>query len=332
MIDKNITRLPDFSDLHIVVIGDIMIDRYISGSVKRISPEAPVPVVDMDNIENKLGGAANVAVNLLALGAKVTLVSVSGDDAEGDCIQQLCAAQNQLNHKILRIAGRKTTVKSRIMAGNQHLLRIDSEDRSELNKPSYDRIFHLISGLSESGKIDGLILQDYNKGLLSEYLIHRLIEFCKGKNIPTFVDPKEKNFFAYKGCTIFKPNKKEVQAATADYSNDFNAMAKKLHHHLQCETVIITLGSAGLFIYQDHDGHLYPTSPRVIADVCGAGDSVISIVALCYLTKMYFPDIARIANIAGGQVCEVPGVAVVNRDKINEELNFENEKTNNLVY
>jgi bifunctional ADP-heptose synthase (sugar kinase/adenylyltransferase) len=112
MNDKSITRLPDFSDLHIVVIGDIMIDRYISGSVKRISPEAPVPVVDMDHVENKLGGAANVAVNLLALGAKVTLVSISGDDAEGDYIQQLCADQNQLNHKILRIPGRKTTIKS----------------------------------------------------------------------------------------------------------------------------------------------------------------------------------------------------------------------------
>ena len=320
MNDKSITRLPDFSDLHIVVIGDIMIDRYISGSVKRISPEAPVPVVDMDYVENKLGGAANVAVNLLALGAKVTLVSVSGDDAEGDYIQQLCADQNQLNHKILRIPGRKTTIKSRIMAGNQHLLRIDSEDRSELNKPSYDRIFHLISGITESGKIDGLILQDYNKGLLSEYLIHRLIEFCKAKNIATFVDPKEKNFFAYKGCTIFKPNKKEVQAATADYSNDFNVMAKKLHQYLQCDTVIITLGSAGIFVYKDNEGHLYPTSPRVVADVCGAGDSVISIVALCYLKKMNLPDIAKIANIAGGQVCEIPGVAVVKRKNIEAEL------------
>lgn len=325
MNNHQTTHLPEFSDLHLVVIGDIMIDRYISGTVRRISPEAPVPVVDMDTIENRLGGAANVAMNLLALGAKVTLISITGDDDEGENFIHLCSAQGQLNHKILRIPGRKTTIKSRIMAGNQHLLRIDSEDRTELTKQTYDRIFHFFSGLSETTKIDGLILQDYNKGLLSEYLIHRLIEFCKSKNIATFVDPKEKNFFAYTGCTIFKPNKKEVQSATADFTNDYKTIAEKLQKQLQCDTVIITLGSMGIYICKDNNGHLYPTAPRVVADVCGAGDSVISIVALCYLKKVPIDDIGRIANIAGGQVCEIPGVGLVDRDKVLKELKLYKE-------
>ena len=206
------------------------------------------------------------------------------------------------------------------MAGNQHLLRIDSEDRTELTKQSYDRIFHFFSGLTETNKIDGLILQEYSKGLLSDYLIHRLIEFCFTKKIATFVDPKEKNFFSYTGCTIFKPNKKEVQSATANFTNDYKTIGEKLQKQLQCDTVIITLGSMGIYIYRDNNGHLYPTAPRVVADVCGAGDSVISIVALCYLKKMNLQDIAKIANIAGGQVCEIPGVGLVNRDKVLKEL------------
>lgn len=313
-------QLPDFSNLHIVVIGDIMIDRYISGSVKRISPEAPVPVLDLENVENRLGGAANVALNLLALGAQVTLLSVVGSDAESETIFKLCSVQEKLKYQILKINDRKTTVKSRIMAGNQHLLRVDSEDRMELELNSYDQIFHIFSGMTENEKVDGLILQDYNKGLLSEYIIKKLLDHCRLKNIKSFVDPKEKNFFAYSGCTIFKPNKKEVQTATADYTNDYESKAKNLVHRLQCELVVITLGSAGIYIYENGIGTTYPTAPRVIADVCGAGDSVISIISLCFLKNMNIQHIATIANLAGGLVCEVPGVAVVNREKINEEL------------
>lgn len=319
MTKRHKISLPDFSDLHIVVIGDIMMDRYITGAVKRISPEAPVPVVDMVTSENRPGGAANVAMNLLALGAKVTMISVTGADNDGEELINLCAHPN-LHIDIRRIAGRKTTVKTRIMAGNQHLLRIDNEDKSDLNIHHCDDIFNAFELLINQKKTDGLILQDYNKGLLTDYLIKNLIVFCKGKNIPTFVDPKEKNFFSYSGCTLFKPNKKEVLQALSQFSDDYLSIATDVQSRIKAKIIMLTLGSAGLYIYQDGQGNMYDTSPRDIADVCGAGDAVISIAALCFLKNMNISEIAVLSNIAGGQVCEIPGVAVANRNDIEKEL------------
>ena len=321
MEDKNPTLLPDFSDLHIVVIGDIMTDRYISGTVKRISPEAPVPIVEMEGIENRPGGAANVAMNILALGAHVTLLSITGDDREGDLLYELCSNQGRISSQIVKIPDRKTTVKTRVMAGNQQLLRIDNEDRNDIDFITAKSIIRNLENLISSKKVDGVILQDYNKGLLTENLIQAIISICNSKMIPTFVDPKEKNFFAFKGCTLFKPNKKEAQQATANFSKDYDLIALDIQKILDTQVTMITLGSEGLFLQNNDDGILYPTSPRVIADVCGAGDSVISIISVCYIKGLTLPLIARIANIAGGQVCETPGVALVNKSNIQRELN-----------
>ena len=321
MENKNPILLPDFSDLSVVVIGDIMTDRYISGVVRRISPEAPVHVVDMESTENRPGGAANVAMNLLALGAKVTLLSITGDDNEGDFLNEICTDNGRISNKIIRVSGRKTTVKTRVMAGNQQLLRIDDEDTMEISQDIANIIIRNLDFLMKEKKADGVILQDYNKGLLSEYLIQKIISLCNDNDIPTFVDPKEKNFFAYKGCTVFKPNRKEAQQATGNFNKDYDAIAFDIQKTLSNKITMITLGSEGLFI-KNHDlGIKYPTAPRVIADVCGAGDSVISIVGVSYLKGLSLPLIARIANIAGGQVCEKPGVALVNRSDIQKELN-----------
>lgn len=312
--------LPDFSDLHILVIGDVMVDRYIFGSVKRISPEAPVPVLDMQHVENRLGGAANVAMNLIALGAKVTLITIAGADTTGDELEGMIANQGLLNLKMVRDPNRKTTLKTRVMAGNQQLLRMDDEDKDDVNPNFEQALMKTIGHTLVSDNIHGVILQDYNKGLLTPLIITSTIQKCRENHIPTFVDPKEKNFFAYKNCTIFKPNKKEVQSAFSDFTNDFTHIATGIQERLHNEVTVITLGSGGIFVQNGGLSATYPTQNRVIADVCGAGDSVISMLALCYIKGMDTATMMQLANMAGGQVCEMPGVTVVSREKLEKEL------------
>lgn len=323
LIKQNTIQLPDFSDLHILVIGDVMIDRYISGSVKRISPEAPVPVVEMQKCENRLGGAANVALNIHALGAEVTILSIIGADKEGKVMQDMLATIPKVNDQILILPERKTTIKSRVMSGNQHLLRIDSEDTYDVSGTEEDNIIFQLKKILSTQKIDGIILQDYNKGMLTERIIHQTISMAIQFNIPTFVDPKEKNFFAYRGCTVFKPNKKEVFTALGDGA--FHDLDKQLKEKLNNKVTLITLGSQGLYISDERSGHKYETDARIIADVCGAGDSVISIVCLCYIKGMPIDLLAYIANTAGGQVCEQPGVVAINLTKLKSELLYKSE-------
>ena len=171
MNDKKPILLPDFSDLHIIVVGDVMIDRYISGAIRRISPEAPVPVVEMENIENRLGGAANVALNLRSLGAQVTLLSIAGDDEDGKLLIKMTENINGINHTILKLSDRKTTVKTRIMSSNQHILRIDKEDIHDIGSQDVEWLMQSLEEIKKLDKVDGIILQDYNKGLLTEELI-----------------------------------------------------------------------------------------------------------------------------------------------------------------
>jgi len=320
MNDKKPILLPDFSDLHIIVIGDVMIDRYISGSIRRISPEAPVPVVEMENIENRLGGAANVAINLSALGAQVTLISIAGDDEDGELLIHMTKNIAGANHRILKLSDRKTTVKTRIMSSNQHILRIDKEDLHEINSEVAEWIMLSLQEITELNKVDGIILQDYNKGLLTEALISKIISFSQQNNIATFVDPKEKNFFSYAGCTVFKPNKKEVLKAIQYQTTDLDEVDSLLRQKLGHKITFITLGSDGVYIHDGISGHKSSTAPRSIVDVCGAGDSVISVVSLCFLKGMDAQNLAIIANTAGGQVCEVPGVVSVDKDKLQQEL------------
>ncbi|MBK9734041.1 MAG: carbohydrate kinase [Saprospiraceae bacterium] len=320
MKNKNKFSLPDFSDLHILVIGDVMIDRYISGEINRISPEAPVPVVNMSCIEDRLGGAANVALNLNALGSKVTILSMTGEDEESRRLAALFAENKSVFCQFLQIADRKTTVKTRVMAGSQHVLRIDNEDTADISPEHEDSFLKLFHNTISNSEIRGVILQDYNKGLLTSKVIKGIMEYCVEHNILTFVDPKERNFFAYYKCTLFKPNKKEIfkalQLHTGDYDHIDTLLRSKMHHNI----TFITLGSGGIYASDGVTSKIYPTSPRTIADVCGAGDTVISIVALCYLKGMDLDQMAMIANIAGGQVCEYPGVVSVKLNQLMSEL------------
>ncbi len=316
---KEIINLPDFSDLHLLIVGDIMIDRYISGDVKRISPEAPVPVVDQKRYENRAGGAANVALNVLNLGAKATLLSIAGEDEAKLVLNEVLDKYSGLKLDIYTCPDRKTTVKTRIMAGNQHLLRVDNEDKHDINVTQEKEIMDRFSKLLSTDTINGVILQDYNKGLLTPQVIESIINFCVSKGIPTFVDPKEKNFFAYKKCTFFKPNKKEVMQSVG-LQMELADIDKYLRERLTHEVSLITLGKEGLYIHDGTKGTIYPASPRMISDVCGAGDSVISVVSLCYLKGMDLSSIGRVANVAGGQVCELPGVVPVNYQNLKAEL------------
>lgn len=311
--------LPDFSDLHILIIGDVMIDRYISGDVKRISPEAPVPVVDQKSFENRAGGAANVALNVLNLGAKATLLSITGEDEAQNILKSVLNINDRLQLEFITCKNRKTTVKTRVMAGYQHLLRVDNEDKYDIHTDEEQMVITRFESLLNNIKIDGVILQDYNKGLLTKKIIEKIIDKCVAQNIPTFVDPKENNFFSYKRCTVFKPNKKEVFQSLG-VNSDMNAIDKILRARLDHVISLITLGKDGLYINDGVTDGVYPTSPRVISDVCGAGDSVISVVCVCYLKNMKIASIAKVANIAGGQVCEYPGVVPINYQNLKAEL------------
>ena len=313
--------LPSFNDLHILVVGDVMIDRYIHGKVRRISPEAPVPVVEMEHTKDNLGGAANVAVNISALGARVTLVSVIGSDDGGEALRKMTKNYPQMDERLLSVQNRKTTVKTRIMSSSQHLLRIDKEDTDDIANEDAKTILNVIQNTGNNSKIDAIIMQDYNKGLLTKELIQAIISYSIENNIPTFVDPKEKNFFAYTGCTLFKPNQKEVRQAVGESTKDYHKIDQELRQKLGHSITLITLGSGGVYINNGVHEILEATEPRIIADVCGAGDSVISAVCLSYLKGMSIRELAMIANAAGGQVCEQPGVASVDLFKLKKELN-----------
>jgi rfaE bifunctional protein kinase chain/domain len=321
MNDKKPIILPDFSDVHVIVVGDVMIDRYISGSISRISPEAPVPVVEMENVENRLGGAANVAINLRSLGAQVTLISMVGDDEDGELLINITGNIAGIQHRILKLSDRRTTVKTRIMSNNQHILRIDKEDVDEIDSTVADWIMQSIQEVSDINDVKGIIMQDYNKGLLTEDLIRKIIAFSQRKEIATFVDPKEKNFFSYEGCTVFKPNKKEVLKAIHYQTTDYDKIDSLLRQKIGHKITFITLGSEGVYVHDGISGHKFNTAPRSIVDVCGAGDSVISVVSLSFLKGMDMKSLAIIANTAGGQVCEMPGVASIDRNKLQQELN-----------
>ena len=313
-----------FNDLRVLVLGDVMIDRYWTGKVERISPEAPVPVVNLMSTENRLGGAANVALNLQALGATPLLFSVVGDDKEGDDFLTILAEKQLATTGIFRSAERQTTVKSRVIAGNQHLLRIDAEDQHDLSAKEATKLWETLQTLFKSQRFDAILLQDYNKGVLTQSVIHIAMVMAKQHGIPTVVDPKFKNFWAYKNATLFKPNLKEIEAAlqrkiTPTLEN-LTAAAAEIRKKLSNQYNLITLSEKGIFVDDGTQAFIIPTQPRAIADVCGAGDTVVSVAALGLALSLDIQLIAAMANIAGGQVCEKIGVVTVDKVMLEMEM------------
>lgn len=320
--------LQQLENHEILILGDVMIDRYLTGSVNRISPEAPVPVVLQQAMEDRLGGAANVALNIRALGSTPVLCSVIGRDEAGNQLKNnILPANNILSDGIVFSDTRRTTVKTRILGNKQQMLRIDNEDTGDLNETEQATLLEKIRELLSTRPIRAIILQDYNKGVLTPTVIETVISEARKKGIWTAVDPKKSNFFAYRGVDLFKPNLKEIRDS-APFTvqptlESLRVAAQFLRERLENRLTMITLSEKGLFLDDTLDARVYPTIPRNIADVSGAGDTVISIATLALVAGLPAASIATLSNLAGGQVCEFPGVVPVDRAILEAELQLQ---------
>ena len=318
----NITQLfKQFDNTKVLVLGDVMVDAYFYGSVSRISPEAPVPIVNLKNKEQRLGGAANVALNLKSLGAEPLICSIKGNDRDGQVLTDLCKKEGLITDGLINDYNRGTTVKTRIIGNSHQLLRIDEESTEDIDKSLEDLVYQAVNSFID--QVDVLIFQDYNKGLLTASLIARVIALCKSKNVPMVVDPKFKNFFEYQGVTLFKPNKKELlQAENIGESlntDRLENLAVSVREKIGADKLMTTLSADGVMIVSaDEKVHL-PAHPRKIVDVSGAGDSVLSVAALCVAAGMSNELTAALSNLAGGLVCEQIGVVPIDRDLLFSE-------------
>lgn len=314
-----------FATTKIGVVGDIMLDTYWWGSVDRISPEAPVPIVSLQRKETRVGGAANVALNLRALGATTTLFAIVGTDAEANELNALLKAEGIDTQYIHSSASRVTTNKMRIMGRNQQMMRLDHENTHDINEAESKAILDHFYAYVEKEQPALIILEDYNKGVLTPEIIQSIIAFCNQKGIPTAVDPKQKNFLAYQNCTLFKPNLKEVKEGLkmeiprvdlANMHQVHQALKAALNHTIS----FITLSEHGVFYAQENKEQLIPTHIRNIADVSGAGDTVIAVASLVYAYSKDMALAAEIANIAGGLVCELVGTAPIDKNVLAAEV------------
>ncbi|NLA24769.1 MAG: D-glycero-beta-D-manno-heptose-7-phosphate kinase [Bacteroidales bacterium] len=319
------TLRQDFANKNILIIGDVMIDAYLWGNVERISPEAPIPIVSVNKRENRMGGAANVALNIAELGANPYLISVIGDDEKGKIFLDLLKKRNISEYGIIIDKHRKTTVKSRVISKNQHLLRVDDEISNPISEDLSNALFQKILDLNSSMKIDAIIFEDYDKGVISSGLISKITEFTTENNIITSVDPKKRNFDDYKNISLFKPNFKEFCEGLAceidktEHELIFSN-AKEFMSNKNINYMFITLSEEGVFITDGQTWHHIPAERRDIADVSGAGDTAISVATLCLVANLNMYELAKAANLAGGLVCEKPGVVPINLDELIKAL------------
>ncbi|MBN2173910.1 MAG: hypothetical protein JW731_07255 [Bacteroidales bacterium] len=317
-----------FSNCNVLIVGDVMVDSYLWGKVDRISPEAPVPIVRVKKRENRLGGAANVALNIKALGANPILCSVIGKDQKGEEFLGLMKAEHMQIKGILQSDRRITTTKFRVIGNKSQLLRVDEETDILLNDNDRIELLSHFENILEQTRIDVIIFQDYDKGVISEPLIEHIVLVAKKKGIPVTVDPKKRNFSFYRNVTLFKPNLKELKEGLkldfdpGDHNKLLEAVAE-LRHHIKPEIMLITLSEDGVLVAYQKDGikkeKIIPTHVRSISDVSGAGDTVISVASLCLARKVDPVSMAYLANLAGGLVCEKVGVVPVDKKQLLNE-------------
>lgn len=301
-----------------------MMDSYVWGKINRVSPEAPVPVVQVTKKENRLGGAANVALNVQSLGANPIICAVIGNDPEGSDLINLMDKARLSKEGIITIKSRQTTVKTRIIAHNQHIVRVDSETDTEIPEDSVTLVKERIADIIRDRKIDAIIFEDYDKGLISEDLITFTVSLANQKNIITVVDPKKRNFLFYKDVTLFKPNLKELREGLKTEVDPYSmtqveSTVALLREKLNAKTIMLTLSEHGVFISNSNEHKHIPAHVRTIADVSGAGDTVIATVALCLASGMDEFKSAAIANLAGGLVCEHVGVVPISKNLLLKE-------------
>ncbi|WP_460577863.1 bifunctional heptose 7-phosphate kinase/heptose 1-phosphate adenyltransferase [Hymenobacter coalescens] len=312
-----------FNDLTVLIVGDVMVDAYVWGKAARLSPEAPVPVVNVTRTEQRLGGAANVALNVQALGATPLLCAVIGADPGGDQLVQLLHERHLPADGLVRSQERPTTVKQRILAHGQQLLRIDAEVETDLSTAEDAALTEAYEQLLD--RADVVIFEDYDKGVLNAARIAQFIALARAKGVPTVVDPKKRNFLAYRGCTLFKPNLKELrEGLKLDFADGDNAglehAVAALREHLAPDMVLVTLSERGVFCDAAATGPVYlPAHVRAISDVSGAGDTVISIAALCVALAVAPASMAALANLGGGLVCEQVGVVPIEKTRLLQE-------------
>jgi len=314
-----------FNGLNILIIGDVMVDSYLWGKVERISPEAPVPVVSVNKKETRPGGAANVALNVQALGANAILCSYIGNDEQGEVFLDLLEKLNLSSSGIMKSADRVTTLKTRILSSNHQMLRVDEETDKELSTDEteklYGRICGIITGLK---RVDAIIFEDYDKGVITPLLINKVVEMAHKKNIPTVVDPKKRNFNAYHHVTLFKPNLKELKEGlktTLDLHDkkQLDKVVAEMEETTGNKISMVTLSEHGIYISAKGVKTIIPAHIRSIADVSGAGDTVISVAAVALALNLGPYYIAALSNLAGGLVCETAGVVPINKERLLEE-------------
>lgn len=328
MLPLNQTRIEALSNAfckaRIAVIGDLMLDRYTFGSVSRISPEAPVPVLEIENEQARLGGAANVGHNILGLGATPLMLGVVGNDTSGLILKGIFTDLGFPLDGIVTDLARPTTVKTRVIAGSQQMLRLDHEMKREISRETEDQLIEILGENIRS--LDGIILEDYNKGVITRSMIHRATELGRKHGVPVLVDPKSQNFFEYQDATVFKPNRKEVEDALGirlHTDQDTMAAGLKLMEMLHAENVLLTLGEMGMMLFEriPNDGisdapFAIPTRAREVADVSGAGDTVIATLAVCMACGMSVREAAVVANRAAGLVIEEVGIVPIYREQL----------------
>lgn len=318
-----------FNHKNVIIIGDVMIDSYLWGNVDRISPEAPVPIVAVEKRENRLGGAANVGLNIKSLGATPYLCSVIGNDFKGNEFIQLMNDSNLPLDGIIQSNKRITTTKFRVIGNNTQMLRVDEEISTNLETDEQKQLLSRITELIETKNIDAIIFQDYDKGVIDETAISTVVNIANKLNIPVIVDPKKRNFLNYKNVSMFKPNLKEIKEGL---NINFNANNKEetenaviqLQESLNAEIVLNTLSEYGVFV-RWKEGNIYKSDIigahfRNIADVSGAGDTVISVASLCLASNTEIFNMAAISNLAGGLVCEEVGVVPIDKNKLQDEV------------
>lgn len=317
MIEKKtlieMKNLKNFSKVKVLIVGDVMLDRYCWGSVSRISPEAPVPVVDLTKTSVVAGGAANVAANVAGLGAQPFLVGVVGDDEEAKLFPKVLSSSKVSSKYLIKIPGRKTTVKTRIVAHQQQVARIDWETKEFLTTAEEDKVWQKLAATIKS--VDVVIISDYLKGVLTESLLSRLITNCNENKKMVLVDPKGKNFSKYKNATLLTPNRLEVsEACKLENQNQslLEETGKKLISELSLEAILITQGEDGMTLIEKNENSRHiKASARDVYDVTGAGDTVIACLAAALGCGYNFIEAAKLANLAAGSVIEHIGTTPI---------------------
>lgn len=323
VLDLSLDELFDqFDKLRVLIIGDVMLDSYVWGHVERISPEAPVPIVRFDRRELRLGGAGNVLLNVQALGAEAIICSVIGADAPGDQLEQELCSRGLNCDGLIRSAERITTIKERIIAGSQQVVRVDTETDKYITANERTKLITKAKELIPTCHV--VIFEDYDKGVLSKEAIAEITDFANEQGVPTVVDPKKRNFLSYQNATLFKPNLKELREGLkfdfdVDNPVEFQTAVDQLKKQLNLKGALITLSERGVFIDFNGQKMKLPAHFRKIADVSGAGDTVISIAACCVALRQPPSVIAGLSNLGGGLVCESVGVVPIDKAQLKEE-------------